>query len=149
MLGKLTDKQIDELLYLQVVGRLGCYADGKIYVVPVTYVFDGENIICHSREGMKLEMMRKNPSVCFETDIMENMANWQSVICWGTFTELTGKDAEEAMQKMLIRLQPMITSETARPHDPGNSEERRKTRGLTAIIYQIRITEKTGRFEKR
>ena len=149
MLGKLTDKQIDELLYLQVVGRIGCYADGKIYVVPVTYVFDGENIICHSREGMKLEMMRKNPSVCFETDIMENMANWQSVICWGTFTELTGKDAEEAMQKMLIRLQPMITSETARPHDPGNSEERRKTRGLTAIIYQIRITEKTGRFEKR
>jgi hypothetical protein len=149
MLGKLTDKQIDELLYRQVVGRLGCYAEGKVYVVPVTYVFDGENIICHTREGMKLDMMRKNPSVCFETDIMENMANWQSVICWGTFTELTGIEADVALQKMLLRLHPMITSETARPHDPGNSEERRKTRGLTAIIYQIRIAEKTGRFEKR
>lgn len=148
MLGKLSDKQIDELLYSESVGRLGCYADGKIYVVPVTYVYDGQNIICHTRKGMKLEMMRKNPDVCFEVDKMENMANWQSVIAWGTFTELNGEDAEMAMQKMLMKLQPHLTSETARPHDPGNSEERRATRGLTAIIYQIVIKEKTGRFEK-
>ncbi|HEX4876544.1 MAG TPA: pyridoxamine 5'-phosphate oxidase family protein [Chitinophagaceae bacterium] len=149
MLGTLSDKQIDELLFEQVVGRLGCYAKGKLYVVPVTYVFDGKNIICHTREGLKLEMMRENPSVCFEVDIMENMANWRSVIVWGTFRELSGKEAEIAMQKMLDRLQPLLTSETARPHDPGNSEERRATRGLTAIMYEIIITEKTGRFEKR
>lgn len=148
MLGKLSDKQIDELLFSQSIGRLGCYADGKIYVVPVTYVYDGQNIICHTREGMKLEMMRKNPDVCFEVDKMENMANWQSVITWGTFVELNGEEAELAMQKMLMKLQPQLTSETARPHDPGNSEERRATRGLTAIIYQIVIKERTGRFEK-
>lgn len=99
MLGKLSDKQIDELLFSQSIGRLGCYADGKIYVVPVTYVYDGQNIICHSREGMKLEMMRKNPDVCFEVDKMENMANWQSVIAWGTFVELNGEEAELAIQK--------------------------------------------------
>jgi len=148
MLGKLSDKQIDELLYSQSVGRLGCYTDGNIYVVPVTYVYDGQNIICHTREGMKLEMMRKNPEVCFEVDIMKNMANWQSVIAWGTFTELDGEEAELALQKMLMKLQPQLTSETARPHEPVNSEERRATRGLTAIIYQIALREKTGRFEK-
>jgi nitroimidazol reductase NimA-like FMN-containing flavoprotein (pyridoxamine 5'-phosphate oxidase superfamily) len=149
MLGKLSDKQIDEFLFSQVTGRLGCYAEGKIYVVPVTYVFDGVNIICHTREGMKLDMMRKNPEVCFEVDEMTDMANWKSVIAWGTFSELSGIEEENALQKMLIRLQPLITSETARPHDPGNSKERRETRGLTAIIYQINLKEKTGRFEKR
>jgi len=149
MLGKLSDKQTDELLLNQSVGRLGCYADGKIYVVPVTYVYDGQHIICHTREGMKLDMMRKNPEVCFEVDIIENMANWQSVIAWGTFTELSGEDAEKGMQKMLMKLQSQLTSETARPHDPGNSEERRATRGLTAVIYQIVVKEKTGRFEKQ
>lgn len=148
MLGKLSDKQIDELLHNQSVGRLGCYNNGKIYVVPVTYAFDGENIICHTREGMKLEMMRQNPEVCFEVDVIENLANWQSVIAWGTFKELSGDEAELALQKLLQKIQTLLTSETALPHDPGNSEERRATRGLTAIIYQVFIKEKTGRFEK-
>jgi nitroimidazol reductase NimA-like FMN-containing flavoprotein (pyridoxamine 5'-phosphate oxidase superfamily) len=149
MLGKLSDKQADELLFSQTVGRLGCFAEGKIYVVPVTYVYDGQNIICHTRQGMKLEMMRKNPDVCFEVDCIENMANWQSVIAWGTFRELDGAEAEIALEKLLLKLQPHLTSETARPHDPGNSKERRATRGLTAILYQIVIKEKTGRFEKQ
>ncbi len=37
---------------------------------------------------MKLALMRKNPSVCFEVDDMQNMANWKSVIVQGKFEEL-------------------------------------------------------------
>jgi uncharacterized protein len=115
MLGILNDKQIDALLHSQVIGRIGCHADGRTYVVPVTYVYDGHIIICHSREGLKLEMMRKNPEVCFETDTIDNMANWRSVIVWGTFKELTGKEAKLAMEKLIDRVKPMLTSETAHP----------------------------------
>jgi len=149
MLGILNDKQIDSLLHRQVVGRIGCHAGNRTYVVPVTYVFDGENIICHTREGLKLEMMRKNPEVCFETDHMENMANWQSVIAWGTFKELKDKEAKDAMNKLIDRIHPLMTSETTHPFDPGESIERRNARGFNAVIYQIKIKEKTGRFEKR
>jgi nitroimidazol reductase NimA-like FMN-containing flavoprotein (pyridoxamine 5'-phosphate oxidase superfamily) len=149
MLGSLNDKQIDSLLHSQVVGRLGCYAEGRTYVVPVTYVYDGRHIICHSREGLKLAMMRKNPEVCFETDIMENMANWQSVIVWGTFKELSGNEAKIALEKLIDRVKPMLTSETAHPHEPGESHERRDNVGFTAIVYEIEVKEKTGRFEKR
>ena len=42
-------------------------------------------LYCHSGEGLKLQMMRANPSVCFEVDRHENLANWQSVIAQGTF----------------------------------------------------------------
>lgn len=149
MLGKLSDKQIDELLQQEVTARLGCYARGKLYVVPITYVFDGENLICHTREGMKVDMMRQNPEVCVEVDRMEDMANWQSVIAWGTYEELKDQQAEDAMQVLLERLLPLLTSETAHPFDPGNSQERRETRGFNGIIYRIRLKEKTGRFEKR
>jgi nitroimidazol reductase NimA-like FMN-containing flavoprotein (pyridoxamine 5'-phosphate oxidase superfamily) len=75
MLGKLNEEQMDYLLSSQVTGRLGCYADGRVYVVPVTYVYDGEFIYGHTREGLKVEIMRKNPSVCFEVDAIQNMAN--------------------------------------------------------------------------
>lgn len=149
MPGKLNDKQIDSLLHSQVVGRLGCCADGRTYVVPVTYVYDGMHIICHSLEGLKLEMMRKNPEVCFETDIMENMANWQSVIAWGTFKELKEEEAKVALEKLIERVKLMLTSETAHPLEPGESHDRRENFGFTAIVYEIEVKEKTGRFEKR
>ena len=80
MLGALYKPQIDHVLHSQVVGRIGCYADGKLYVVPITYAYDGKYIYAHSKDGMKIKMMRKNPHVCFEVDVMENMANWRSVI---------------------------------------------------------------------
>jgi hypothetical protein len=59
----------------QAVGRIG-YTDGeRAYIVPVTYVYDGKDIIGQAKEGMKVNMMRSNPNVCFEVDSMTNMAN--------------------------------------------------------------------------
>lgn len=63
MLGELTKDQIHHVLHCQTVGRIGCYANNKVYVVPVTYVFDNMNIYAHSKEGTKIEMMRANPEV--------------------------------------------------------------------------------------
>jgi uncharacterized protein len=69
MRGILTDDQIEYVLQNEVVGRIGCYSNGKIYlVVPVTYAYRTRYIYVHSDEGMKIKMMRKNPRVCFESD---------------------------------------------------------------------------------
>lgn len=149
MLGILNDKQMDNLLHSQFTGRLGCHAGNRTYIVPVTYVYDGHSIICHSREGLKLQMMRENPEVCFETDSIQNLANWQSVILWGRFEELTGEAAKEAIEKLIDRLRPFLVSETAHPFEPVESADRRETRGFTAVLYRIHIREKTGRFEKK
>ncbi len=50
-----------------------------------------EYVYGHTMEGMKINMMRKNPRVCFEVDVMQNMANWKSVIAWGEFEELSSE----------------------------------------------------------
>ena len=34
--------------------------------------------------------MRENPRLCFEVDMMDGFADWQSVIAWGMFSELHG-----------------------------------------------------------
>ena len=54
MLGELTSDEIDELLRTEAIGRIGCYAFGQPYVVPVTYAYDGDSVYGHSREGLKL-----------------------------------------------------------------------------------------------
>lgn len=151
MLGVLSDEQVDRLLHAEVVGRLGCHADGRTYVVPVTYAYDGSAIYGHTSDGMKVRMMRQNPEVCFEVDRMENMANWQSVIAWGRFEELRGTAAAHAMGLLMDRLLPLIASETAAPpHGRDPSEvHRADVAGRHVVVYRIVIREKTGRFEKR
>ncbi|HVZ55497.1 MAG TPA: pyridoxamine 5'-phosphate oxidase family protein [Chitinophagaceae bacterium] len=140
---------MDALLQSQVLGRIGCHAEGRTYVVPVTYAYTGKHIICHSREGLKLQMMRQNPDVCFEVDHVVNMANWQSVILQGRFEELEGLAAEEALGQLMSRVLPLLVSETAHPHEPVSSPERGRTGSTGATLFRIRIREKTGRFEKQ
>lgn len=151
MLGSLNNEQIDRLLSAEVVGRVACHAEGRTYVVPVTYAYDGSTIYGHTGEGMKVRMMRQNPDVCFEVDRMENMANWQSVIAWGRFEELHGTAAAHAMGLLMDRLLPLISSDTAAPThglDPSDVH-RADVAGRHAVVYRIVIREKSGRFEKR
>ena len=147
MISTMNDKQIDTLLSDQFIGRIGCYDGSKTYVVPVTYVYDGKYIIGHSRPGKKIDIMRKNPSVCFQVDNITSMADWESAVIMGTFEELHDKDAREAMETLITRLKNTVTSETAHPKEPVNSQERREAEGFSAIVYRIRILEKTGRHE--
>ena len=148
MLGELYKPQIDHVLQNQVVGRIGCYADGKLYVVPITYAYDGKYIYAHSKDGMKIKMMRKNPHVCFEVDVMENMANWRSVIVWGTFEEMKDSASQAKGMKILMdRLMPLMASETVKP--PNHSMRPQMVeKEVKAIVYRIKVTESTGRYEK-
>jgi nitroimidazol reductase NimA-like FMN-containing flavoprotein (pyridoxamine 5'-phosphate oxidase superfamily) len=83
MMGKLTDNEIDEVLSTNLLGRIGCRNGEKMYVIPVNYVYDGQYILAHSQEGLKIDIMRNNPSICFEVEEVKNFINWRSVIIWG------------------------------------------------------------------
>src|SRR5689334_15533829 len=112
MLGLLAPEDIERILHSETVGRIGCHADGRTYVVPITYAYDGTAIYGHSAEGLKLRMMRANPRVCFEVEQVDDLANWRSVIAWTTFEELHGAEAERAMQLLASRLMAQSVSET-------------------------------------
>jgi hypothetical protein len=148
MFGKLNKAQIEKVISENIVGRLGCHADGKTYIVPISYAYDGNYIYARTFEGMKISMMRKNPNVCFQVDQMENMADWQSVIVWGTYEELIDEKARNKGLKILIsRILPKISSETVRisPEWPFPTNDYKLIEG---IVFRISITEKTGRCEK-
>jgi uncharacterized protein len=150
MLGTLNSRQVDQVLRSEVVGHLGCVADGKNYVTPISYVYDGECIYGHAAEGMKLRMMRAHPEVCFQVDHIENLANWVSVIVWGEFEELVNDAEKEAMRLFLDRMEPLQVSETAiSPHRAPTGVPALDLQGQMMVFYRIKLTERTGRFEKR
>jgi len=149
MLGELNEIQINNLLASQAIGRLGCISGKHAYIVPVTYAFDGKDIYGQTHEGMKLDMMRKNPNVCFQVDMIINMANWQSAIINGSFQELKGKEADKARAYLHNTVLPLMTSSTIHTHEHMVSGKVDDSSRNKPIMYRIRIKQKTGRFEKQ
>jgi nitroimidazol reductase NimA-like FMN-containing flavoprotein (pyridoxamine 5'-phosphate oxidase superfamily) len=149
MLGNLTDMQIRNILTSQVVGRLACTDGKKPYVVPVTFAFDGEFIYGQTNDGQKLRILRKNPNVCLEVDMMTNMANWQSVLVFGKFEELKGEKSERAREILFNRVFPLMTSSTIHPHQHEVTTKLVNGNRVKYVMYRIKINKITGRFEKQ
>jgi len=151
MLGALSPIEIEDLLHEQIVGRIGCYSENRVYVVPISYAYDGKYIYCHTYEGMKVNVMRKNPKVCFQVDEMKDMGNWKSVIGWGEFEEL--KDEEERHKALLLLIKrplPVISSVTTHlgktwPFTPSGNNG---LRDIPGIVFRISLNEKTGKCEQ-
>lgn len=148
MLGTLNRKQCEHVLRSELVGRIGCYASGRVYVVPVSYVFHKDHIYAHSKEGLKIRMMRKNTKVCFEVESRERLNSWRTVILWGDYEELKSLQEQREVMKILNdRFVGFTLSETVLPapyaNSPKSVEKARKP-----VFYRISIDEISGRFEK-
>ena len=147
MLGSLTPIEIDDFLGDRYFAHLGCQSDGEIYVVPISFVYSGGRLIGQTKEGRKVEMLRKNPSCCVQLDKINSVADWTSVIVWGTFEELKGHEAIEAMGLLIDRFGPKVEvlggSRNPRDITPSASDSERQVK----ILYSISIREKSGRFE--
>jgi nitroimidazol reductase NimA-like FMN-containing flavoprotein (pyridoxamine 5'-phosphate oxidase superfamily) len=147
MIHPLSDEKIEALLKSEIVGRIGCCNNAEVYIVPTSYAYDGKYIYVHTHEGMKMDLMRKNPNVCFQVDSMKDMAHWKSVVAWGRFEELKEKaDREKAFQLLLNRRLPLNSSVTTHlgnswPFGTDNIEE------IDGLFFRIELTKKTGRYE--
>jgi nitroimidazol reductase NimA-like FMN-containing flavoprotein (pyridoxamine 5'-phosphate oxidase superfamily) len=149
MLGKLTIDQMNSLITSQALGRLACTDGLHPYIVPVTYTYNGKFIYGQTNEGKKLDVLRKNPNVCFQVERMSNMRNWESVLVYGQFEEL--KDPEEiemATNTLHDRFFHLVTSGTTHGFNKGESVEVEDTNRLKQVLYKIKIERMTGRFEK-
>lgn len=147
MLGNLNEDQIEEILHQNVIGRIGCNADGVTYVVPLNYIYDGVNIYAHSSLGMKIAMMRKNPDICFQVDDIQSMVNWRSVIAWGKYEELTDDlERAQAIQKFKDRMIALLAEDSLRTVY-GATQRSDAAATQKSIWYRIVLNKKSGKFE--
>ncbi len=163
MWGELDKNQIEDFLKTEIIGRIGCYDGNKIYVVPITYAYDSGYIYGHTKDGLKIRMMRNNPNVCFEIDWSKDATNWKSVIVYGTFEELQGDDANNGLE-ILMKTIISILNKKAPPTEVHSYDDlgienfafvqsflspfmHSKFNEISDIVvYRIRVNEFTGRF---
>jgi nitroimidazol reductase NimA-like FMN-containing flavoprotein (pyridoxamine 5'-phosphate oxidase superfamily) len=139
MMGDLTGAEIEDLLRRGRIGRIGCHAEGRTYIVPIAYAYDGECVVARSADGLKIRTMRANPAVCFEVDEIQGIDDWRSVIAWGTYEELWGSALESASRLLRAHLVPGQPEAGARPakHEFERGD-----------VFRLRLATKTGRFER-
>ncbi len=147
MFGVLEGEAIETVLSHEIVGHLGCHANGTTYVVPISYAYANGCIYAHTAEGMKIDMMRCNPEVCFEVYRNENMSNWQSVIAWGRYEELDdAAERVDALKILLERELPVVSSATVHltedwPFVPDDLNQ------IKGVVFRIRLSKITGKYE--
>jgi nitroimidazol reductase NimA-like FMN-containing flavoprotein (pyridoxamine 5'-phosphate oxidase superfamily) len=148
MTGSLTEQQMRTLLTSQVIGRLGGSVKGLPYVIPISYAYDHPYTYSHTREGTKVFMMRQNKQVCLQVDHIDNLANWRSVMAWGTYEELSGQEADEGLQIIKNRLSPLTTSVYSRSLLDTPAGELSRATEAREVIFRIKLDMKSGRYEK-
>lgn len=148
MTGSLTPQEIEQLLQLQMTGRIACCSGNIPYIVPISYAYDGKDLYFHTYQGKKIDIMRNNPEVCFQADHMHSMADWRSVIAWGRFEEITIPPQREAALRLLVsRTLPLISSVTTHLGKSWPFMQDSLSDDIPGIVFCIRLREKTGRFE--
>jgi len=136
MLRVLSETEILNLLHSAFFGRLGCIVEGRPYVVPISYIVDGNDIYSHSLVGTKISAMRENPSVCIQVDKIETALHWTSVLAFGTFEELTNdEDRQRIINKLLYRFPLLTPVESTLAQDPASAE---------VVVFRIKIDKLTG-----
>lgn len=148
MVGHLTEEQIVSVLKENALGRLGCCDGTQSYIVPTNYYYDGEAIVLHSEVGLKINIMRQNPNVCFEVDELTDFTHWKSVIVFGRYVEIeVEEEQKEVMDAYVNSLMRIKLSETALLPEIHQARLHPRTGPLNTVIYKIVIDKMTGRYE--
>jgi nitroimidazol reductase NimA-like FMN-containing flavoprotein (pyridoxamine 5'-phosphate oxidase superfamily) len=126
------------------VCRLAMSDGDRPYLVPLSFALDGEDLVLHSaRGGRKLEILRRNPAVCFEVEEgvavrvgpspCETGMSFRTVIGHG-FAELVEDRRERA------RLLALFGPRYGAPDRPLPADEVERT-----AVLRIRVRELTGK----
>ena len=100
----MTSEESEQFLTCTRIGRLGVMTEEGPYVVPVGFGYAGGKIFFHTcNKGLKIESLRRSPSVCFEVDeALSDATMYKSVVVFGT------AEIIEDEMKMIPFLQKLI-----------------------------------------
>ncbi len=118
-------------------GRLGLSLNDMPYIVPMSYVYSNGRIYLHSRgKGKKVEIATKNPSVCFEVDLLDKN-QWSSVVAYGNVSLSSDTEAK-------VKMFSAFTNKDLGGH-AGKQFKKEDLDKMEMTIWEIEIKEMTGR----
>ncbi len=120
---EITDQNaIKQIFQDAFVCHLAMVDDGKPYIVPLNFVYHDGAIIVHSaKNGRKVDILKKNPQVCFqlETTNPNIVRNGEQPCDWGTsYRSIIGYGTAEILDSNEDKIQAL--NAFVRRFDAGN-----------------------------
>ena len=124
--------EMHHLLQTANFGHLGCAQNGRPYVVPMHYAYDGKELYFFTTEGMKRQFMKDNPRVCLQVEEVSDSSHWRSAMVIGRAERLTNPEEMERAMQLITERNPSLT--------PAISATQIDTwgRGVDIAIYRIK-----------
>ena len=124
--------EMHALLQRESYGHLGCSRDGRPYVVPMQYAYDGKELYFFTTEGMKTQFIEANPKVCLQVEEITDSTHWRSVMVIGQAEQLTNPEETQRAMKLITERNPSLT--------PAISATQLDTwgRAVDLTLYRIR-----------
>ncbi len=101
--------EVHALLMSASFGHLGCSREGRPYVVPMHYAYDGRELYFFTTEGMKTQFMDDNPQVCLQVEEITDSSHWRSVMVIGRAERITKSDERERAMQQIVQRNPSLT----------------------------------------
>lgn len=140
--------ELEDVIRRAEVCRLAMIDEGEPYIVPLNFGYRDGCLYFHcAREGRKLDVLRKNPNICFEleADVRlergETACRWstryESVIGWGTAAIVVDeREVREGLEVLMSH------------YTEGPFEFDARSLTLTALI-EVKVGRMTGKRSKR
>ncbi|WP_022668084.1 pyridoxamine 5'-phosphate oxidase family protein [Desulfospira joergensenii] len=111
---------IEEIITSSRVFRLAMVDGNRPYVIPLNFGYREGSLYFHSAtEGRKIDLLQKNPRVCFEFDILEKLNKNSEACKWGAeFKSVIGEgkavilDKPEEKRKGLAAIMAQYSNRT-------------------------------------
>lgn len=145
MIKSLSHEDCKRILHKNYIGHLAYVYHNKPFVVPITYYYDDNRIICYSNEGHKISALRKYNRVAIEVLDIRSITKWKSVTVHGIFEELEGSGAKAVLHEFSLGIKNVVMRTELRDLDYISEFSAKISSDKTAIVFVINIEEMIGK----
>jgi nitroimidazol reductase NimA-like FMN-containing flavoprotein (pyridoxamine 5'-phosphate oxidase superfamily) len=137
--------ELEEILHKAHICHLGLIDDEMPYVIPVHYgYYQGQLFIHSANEGKKIDLLKKNPKVCFEIELDHQIHNTGIPCNWSTtYKSVIGYGKAEILKdfnEKIIALSKLIDH-----YAPGTVYDFSKKNVDNVTIICVTIDHMTGK----
>jgi nitroimidazol reductase NimA-like FMN-containing flavoprotein (pyridoxamine 5'-phosphate oxidase superfamily) len=149
MIKNLEREDCELILRQNYIGHLAYIYKNRPYVIPITYFFKNNKIICYSGEGHKIDAMRKHAPISMEVSDIKSVDHWQSIAVHGNYEEFQGSEAKALLHDFSLGIKDIIMNKEQRDLSFISEFSAKIAKNDIPIVFVINIEGLTGKMRRK
>lgn len=145
MIKSLDREECEIVLRHNYIGHLAYIYRNRPYVIPITYFFKDNRIICYSGEGHKIIAMRKHAPITMEVSEIDSVDQWKSIAIHGSYEEFDGSAAKSLLHDFSLGIKDIIMNKEHRDLNFISEFSAKIAKNDIPIVFVINIEDITGK----